>query len=151
MDGDACDMDPDECDGDLVCTAEMHEDPPASCVSDGTADGDESDCPNLFDGVDAASCPTDYGCTYTAGTMIEEFFCRQVTVAHGTLALARSPPTWLRTRFCAGGIAAACDMEGRGGEVFVCGGGPRVLHGPGLSRPRETLPLKMPARAVQVN
>ena len=31
-----------------------------------------------------------------------------VTVARGTLALARSPPTRLRTRFCAGGgIAAA--------------------------------------------
>eukprot|EP01046_Picozoa_sp_COSAG06_P045268 COSAG06_NODE_6233_length_3026_cov_5.655620_3_plen_82_part_00 len=38
-----------------------------------------------------------------------------VTVARGTLALARSPPTRLRTRFCAGGgIAAACDAEGRG-------------------------------------
>eukprot|EP01046_Picozoa_sp_COSAG06_P091718 COSAG06_NODE_37995_length_428_cov_1.580547_1_plen_117_part_01 len=60
-------MDPDECDGGLVCGAEMHEDPPASCTDNPA--GPPGNCESDFEL--SGTCPQD-GCTYTAsGPMVE--------------------------------------------------------------------------------
>jgi hypothetical protein len=78
MDGEACDMSTDECGDGTVCTAEMHEDPPASCTG-------ASGCEISFDGVDETTCPMEEDCTYTpAGAVVEVHICREDTASGGT-------------------------------------------------------------------